>query len=133
MARNTWGAPGQGSHYSAEGPTVVTTQKALDGVRLIDIATGTDHTCAVGDNGKLYCWGLNDNSELGIQRFVVRYYTPKEVDLRNVPAGRSFVAVSAGLSSSCAIDDAGERTAGVTTGGEGSGPAQPRTTYRSPL
>ncbi len=93
----------------AKGPSVVSTQKALDGVQLINIATGTDHTCAAGDNGKLYCWGLNVNSQVGHSHVsLVRYYTPKEVDLRNVPSGRSFVAVSAGLSSSCAVDDAGD-------------------------
>jgi alpha-tubulin suppressor-like RCC1 family protein len=29
------------------------------------IALGTRHGCAIGDSGRLYCWGDNDKAQLG--------------------------------------------------------------------
>ncbi len=35
------------------------------GSRIVDLAAGQAHTCAVIDDGSLYCWGLNDRGQLG--------------------------------------------------------------------
>ena len=35
------------------------------GSRIVDLAAGQAHTCAVVDDGSLYCWGLNDRGQLG--------------------------------------------------------------------
>lgn len=66
------------------------------------IATGTQHTCGIGEEGSLWCWGGNNSGELGIgppgagERDYRRY--PSEVD-----APSRWKAISAGLQHSCGI------------------------------
>jgi len=35
------------------------------GTSSVDVSTGSDHTCALKDNGTLWCWGFNGGGELG--------------------------------------------------------------------
>ena len=35
------------------------------GQRIIDIAAGANRGCAVVENGRSYCWGLNDAGQIG--------------------------------------------------------------------
>lgn len=37
-----------------------------DGVTLVDIEAGHEHTCGIGSNGRIYCWGRTDQSRLGL-------------------------------------------------------------------
>lgn len=37
-----------------------------DGVDVDAIAAGREHTCAIGDNARMYCWGRPDQGRLGI-------------------------------------------------------------------
>ena len=46
--------------------TCVPTQiKALEGQKVIQIAGGEHHTIAVTSEGKVYCWGRNDEGQIG--------------------------------------------------------------------
>ncbi|MBK8998449.1 MAG: hypothetical protein IPM35_22240 [Myxococcales bacterium] len=33
--------------------------------RIVELAAGWDHSCALGESGALYCWGANDRGQLG--------------------------------------------------------------------
>lgn len=46
-------------------PVVVVTTGALSGVNVTAIAAGASHTVALGDDGIVYTWGLNDRGQLG--------------------------------------------------------------------
>ena len=37
-----------------------------DGLNATSIAAGQHHTCAIADNGSVYCWGRGGNGEIGI-------------------------------------------------------------------
>ena len=37
----------------------------LDGVKVVDIAAGGHHNCIRSDEGAVYCWGRNDEGQLG--------------------------------------------------------------------
>jgi len=73
------------------------------GVRFAAVSAGGDHTCGVTPSGTAYCWGWNQDGQLGDGTRVDRR-TPVPVA---APAGVGFAAVSLG----------GRHTCGVTLGG----------------
>jgi alpha-tubulin suppressor-like RCC1 family protein len=70
------------------------------------VVTGNNHSCGIGEDGSLWCWGGNNQGELGIGpwEFSERDYRayPSEVD-----GGSRWLAISAGLQHSCGIRDDG--------------------------
>lgn len=69
--------------------------------RVIAIAAGTGHACALTDANAVYCWGRNDSGQVGDGSMTTRD-TPVAVPL----TGTAF-AVGAGGGHSCAILDTG--------------------------
>ncbi|MRI59263.1 MAG: hypothetical protein C6H99_07145 [Epsilonproteobacteria bacterium] len=54
----------QTEYYTAPAPEVITYKKEpLSGV--LKIVTGSDHTCALRQDHTVWCWGNNENGELG--------------------------------------------------------------------
>ena len=88
------------------------------------IATGGFHTCVVMDNGRLRCWGHNDNGQLGYGHTdddIGRVLTPGDpaVGTVHLGSGRTADAVSAGTVHTCAIlDDGTTRCWGRGSSGE---------------
>lgn len=69
------------------------------------VSAGVVHTCAILDDGSLWCWGL-DGGQLGDDAVGhERQPTPVRVAL---PPGRAVVAVAAGDGTTCAILDDGD-------------------------
>jgi alpha-tubulin suppressor-like RCC1 family protein len=66
------------------------------------VATGANHACALGNNGHAYCWGKNDDAQVGTGTSSLVEPAPRLVTL--TPA---LVAVTAGTAHSCALDAAG--------------------------
>lgn len=42
-----------------------TTTVSPQGPEVVDVAVGHDHSCAVLEDGRVFCWGVNENGELG--------------------------------------------------------------------
>ncbi len=74
-----------------------------DGIAIpASIAIGQMHSCAIGGDGDVYCWGTNYYGELGVSGALVGSL----VQVEGLPAGRKAVAVFAGWYASCAkLDD----------------------------
>ena len=73
---NQFGVLGPGS------PERVLARDAVEidvGGRVVDISSGTFHTCAVLDTGSVRCWGINADGQLG-------YGTPENVGEKRSPA-----------------------------------------------
>lgn len=71
--------------------------------RWTDVSAGARHSCAVGEDERIWCWGENEDGQLGDGTRVDRLApTPVASELR-------FKSVSAGLAHTC----------GVTTSGQG--------------
>lgn len=67
----------------------------------VDLSVGPGHACAIGDNGRLFCWGQNQYGQLG-QGSAEAATGPKEI---SAPAGGApWLRVSAGQAHTCAID-----------------------------
>lgn len=62
------------------------------------LAAGHDHTCAIATDTETYCWGLNQDGQLGDNTRTTRT-APTAVSGAQV-----FVAITAGLEHTCALD-----------------------------
>lgn len=84
-----------GTHFR---PTQV---EVPDGIALIDLAAGGNHTCALAATGEAWCWGdrfsLGDGIDYELQLGPIR---PVPVAM---PTGVTFSAISAGAEHTCAL------------------------------
>jgi len=67
-------------------------------VRFKDIAAGGDHTCAISDDDRAYCWGQNDAAQLGLGDISLDQLHPVVV-----PGSLRFAAIGAGDLHTCAL------------------------------
>jgi alpha-tubulin suppressor-like RCC1 family protein len=72
-----------------------------DNLRVTDISLGSSHTCAIVNNGSVYCWGRGDSGQLG-DNSTINSQVPVYTQL---PQGRTAIAISSGATHSCAILD----------------------------
>ncbi|MEL0332101.1 MAG: ELWxxDGT repeat protein, partial [Candidatus Poseidoniales archaeon] len=103
--RNIYGQLGNGSGGSSNPSTGTPSWVDLGtGRTAVAVSAGSAITCAIVDNGSLYCWGTNSYGEVGIGTTGGTPYTPQWVDLG---VGRTAVAVSTGTTHTCATLDNG--------------------------
>ena len=62
---------GQLGNGTRDDATTATAIAGVDGIDFSDISAGDRHTCAVTNAGKAYCWGLNENGQLGIGSIIL--------------------------------------------------------------
>src|SRR5262249_3822971 len=67
------------------------------------VSVGSRHTCAVGKNGKIYCWGENYSLDPKFEGPKLRPL-PTEIETGNL----TFSSVSAGSGYTCAITTGGK-------------------------
>lgn len=68
----------------------------------VELALGSDHTCARMSDGTVTCWGLNSQGQLGVP-----LSTPQSATPLQVPGVESAVGLVAGHELSCALIDGG--------------------------
>ena len=116
---NSYGELGNGGGTYQPTPVKVVTPT---GVAFISIAAGGNHCLALGDDGKTYAWGRNDNGQLGdgttTDRLLpVPVTVPALVSLSGLVAGRSqsFGIGSDGNAYAWGDNSQGETGDGTTT------------------
>jgi alpha-tubulin suppressor-like RCC1 family protein len=75
-------------------------RQPVDSLRFSTVATGVTHSCAITGGGLLYCWGSNDQGQLGSGFRDARGPTP-------VMGEQRWTAVSAGREFTCALTRGG--------------------------
>lgn len=128
-----YGQLGNGTLSSAvTGPVAVTTGGALPtGVSVAMANWGYLHQCALGSNGRVYCWGSNLYGRLGIGNTTnTAYSTPQAVVQGAMPALGQITLLATSLSHACAgnedalycwgLGNAGQLGNGLTTTSNGS-------------
>jgi alpha-tubulin suppressor-like RCC1 family protein len=93
---NQYGQLGDGTTDNAELPVQVLQGTIPAGVKLVQISAGDGISAAVGDDGKVYTWGLNGNGQLGDNTTDSRS-TPGPIAQGEIPAGVKIVKVAAGF------------------------------------
>ena len=107
---NSYGQVGDGSVSDRLTPRSVSLGTNISAV---GISAGHRHTCALTDNGSVYCWGANDRGQIGDGTQIQRL-TPTQIDF----GGSAALEISTGEGHSCALlDDGGVSCWG--TGGNG--------------
>jgi alpha-tubulin suppressor-like RCC1 family protein len=98
-----WGSNsfGQLGVNSLSSSTIPTLAVQPEGVVFAFISTGMSHTCAVATNGDAYCWGLNQNGQLGDGS------STNQLVPTRVSGTASFTRIAAGDSHSCATTATG--------------------------
>ncbi len=66
------------------------------------ISAGLQHTCAIGSDNQAYCWGLNDNGQLGTGNNT-NMNVPTKVNNTGVLAGKTIRQISSGYFHTCVI------------------------------
>jgi alpha-tubulin suppressor-like RCC1 family protein len=95
------GALGWGSTLGDSVPRAVTHPS---GVTFTQLVTEVSHTCALTSGGQAYCWGRNENGQLG-NNTTTESNTPVAVQQ---PSGVTFVSLTTGGSHTCARTSAGQ-------------------------
>ena len=71
----------------------------------VDIAAGIRHTCMLYERGDIWCWGENENGQLGDGEFGTNVYSTIPVKVRGI---NDAVAIAAGWEHTCAVHATGE-------------------------
>jgi alpha-tubulin suppressor-like RCC1 family protein len=98
---NYYGQLGNSTFDNSSIPTLVTTKGVLDGKSVTDLASGSQHTCAVA-SGVVYCWGNGEFGQLG-NGATRNFSNPVAVSTAGVLAGKTVTAITVGGYHSCVI------------------------------
>src|SRR5215813_12463127 len=78
--------------------------------QFVEITAGTNHTCARRRNGRVYCWGMDDADQVGIDRATVQscetsaYLCVTRPTYISASGFTTASRVSAGGQTTCALD-----------------------------
>ena len=98
-----WNQYGQLGNNLTTGSRIPVAVQMPAGVSFQSIAAGSTHTCALTTEGKAYCWGLNNQGQLGNNSTTISRI-PAAVQM---PAGVSFQYITAGDEHTCALATTG--------------------------
>ena len=104
---NFSGELGDGTTRKRKTPVRVDMTGQLKGRRLVEIAIGSSHTCALDAGGRAYCWGSNTHGELGIASGADQRLVPTRVDASGVLRGVDLIDIGLGYDHSCAVGENG--------------------------
>jgi alpha-tubulin suppressor-like RCC1 family protein len=105
---NQYGELGNHSTAQSAVPTAVDTGGVLSGVRLTGIAAGGYFTCALSAAGAGYCWGYDNNGELGNDAASARAQsTAVAIYSSGALSGVRLTQITAGQYTGCALSAAG--------------------------
>lgn len=99
--RNNLGQLGDGTNNNSSTPVAVSRGAIPQGVTIQSISAGNDHTCVVGSNGRVYCWGGNGSNQIGDGTRADRLVPVVTHTITGVKQ------VSSGFSHSCAVTYSG--------------------------
>jgi alpha-tubulin suppressor-like RCC1 family protein len=102
-------------------------------LRFVQVVSGSLHSCALVSSGKAYCWGNNDNGQLGMAGHLAGNVPPVAA-----AGGLVFTRLAAGWRHTCGLTGSGEiycwgDNSGAQLGNGSIGPAALETRVRTGL
>ena len=104
---NSSGQLGDGTTTQRTTPVAVNMSGALAGKTVTAIAAGTSHSLALTSDGQVFAWGSNTFGELG-DGTKTPCSTPVAVNTSGALAGKTVIAIAAGLQHSLALTSDGQ-------------------------
>lgn len=98
---NAYSQLGNGTTTQQDLPSPVTLPSGDGFSHFIQLASGSNYACALGNNKIAYCWGGNGFGQLGTGDYT-DHNTPTKVSM---PTGVLFTQISAGFYTVCALGD----------------------------
>lgn len=90
-------------------PCALTPEPVAGQLRFLTLTAGRRHTCGIALDGRAHCWGLNDVGQLGVAE---AGQTCVDGPCSRIPvavqSAHSFIAVTAGIYHSCAVEAGGD-------------------------
>lgn len=84
-------------------PIAVKTSGALSGLTVKKLAMGSDHTCVVASDEKIYCWGRNYEGQLGTGTTYRKSTEPVATDMTGALSGKTIKLISSGDAETCVV------------------------------
>ncbi|GEM_PF-2337137 len=112
--RNTLGSLGTETESQVvPEPVSVDMSGVLKDKKILEISSGSGHTCVVADDGGVYCWGSNGRGQLGDgnggnEGSLTELGDFSIVPVKSETAEGKYVKVSAGYSHTCILSEAGK-------------------------
>ncbi len=106
----TLGIANQNSSYTTQTPVRIGGKNdAISGATIVDVSVGIRHTLALDDQGKVWAWGYNNNSSVGIYTNNSYLYTPICIsDMDGKLSGKKIKKICSGDERSVFIDEDGK-------------------------
>ncbi len=105
---NSQGQLGNGASGTTNNPfpVAVVTAGPMNGEVIVKVNGGDSHTCALSQDGDLFCWGGNNYGQLGTGS-TASSFTPAKVSNSGPGGNKHWVDISAGYAHTCALTDDG--------------------------
>ncbi|HOG44189.1 MAG TPA: hypothetical protein PK560_08920 [bacterium] len=87
-------------------PGPVDTSEILMDKQVVDLSAGYLHSCAVNEDGVVFCWGFGRDGQLGNGTYL-NVFSPVMADISGEMKEKKIIAVSTGGSFSCGVDESG--------------------------
>lgn len=103
-----WGRLGYGNtEHIGDDETPASVGTVDVGGRVVQLATGAQHTCALLDGGTVRCWGNGQEGRLGYGNILGVGETNTPASVGDVPVGAPVQQITAGFRHTCALLDTG--------------------------
>ncbi|HSW59626.1 MAG TPA: hypothetical protein VLJ60_02440 [bacterium] len=102
------GQLGNGIYLNVFSPVISDIYGDMKDKKIVAVSAGGSFSCAVDEDGLVYCWGLNLSGQLGDGTNIQDREDPMPVDMTGVLKDRKIVKTSSGSSHTCVLDDLGE-------------------------
>jgi alpha-tubulin suppressor-like RCC1 family protein len=95
---------GDGTYNDSDVPVAVRANSgdALYNKTILSISAYYDDTCAIASDNQAYCWGRNNQGQLGGD-YPNSHYTPYAVDTSGLLSGKDIISVSVGIFHTCVV------------------------------